>query len=851
MQFRNSIVPLGVALLGVSVAASSAQAQIVATPAGALGATGTNVSAPAGAVTITGGTTTGTNLFHSFSQFSLSDTSSATFQPAAGITNILSRVEGGSTSVINGAISVAGNAGANLYLMNPSGIIFGPNATLNVPASFVPTTAAAIGFNDITTVGTAPTANYFNAVGNNVYGNLTGGPTSLLFPPGANGAIVNLGNLSVPAGANNALALFGGTVLQATDVNAPGANVIAASVPSPRVVRFSQPGNLLSLEFPAGSFAGTNGLTQGANGAVTFTGAPVASLPALITGGGFAAGASGVTVNGGVVTLTGAGGGAGTVVNAGDIVARNINITPAAGAAAGPNAGSVLLFSNGNLVAGNVANAVAPGANIALSGNGSGVLGATQGGGTVRLASGFFPGQGSAGGTLNVGNIQNAANISLESGGNLVGGQLSTQGVTAGRNDAITLSSRSGNISVINLLANNANAAGAAGTGGNIVINAPGGSFQSSGTLALGAFGGGGAGGANTTLNLLNSAGAAGSASGAASVAARGTININQQGLAGSNFIQGANLERDANNVIIYRLASDQTIRVLINGVNADGSLILSNAATGAAIPGGGNVVVRQLATGGAIGGGGGSQGLIIRLNGANGGLNGGLGLSGIAGSQQVVVNSAAGGVITGNAAAGQLPGGIPGAPATPGNTPGTGGTNPGVGGDTPGTGGTNPGVGGNTPGTGGTNPGVGNTPGTGGTNPGIGNTPGTGGTNPGVGNTPGTGGSNGGVSGNTGTRPVGTTAQQAAANAQDQIELTNTNDLSAAQIAAASSQSDTVIAADANASGADEGVLTRRVSRQVEVPTADVPVVQPEEKKKQVVKETKKPVIKVLPQLW
>lgn len=809
MQFRNSIVPLGVALLGVNLGTSAAQAQVIATPAGTLGTTNTVVSTPTGTVNITGGTTAGTNLFHSFSQFSLAAQSTANFQTPAGIANVLSRVTGGTASVIDGQIQLSGNTSANLYLMNPSGIIFGPNATLNVPASFVATTAAAIGFNDITTPGTATTANYFNAVGDNVYGNLTSAPTSLLFPPGANGAIVNLGNLTVPAGANNALAMFGGTVLQASDVNVPGANVIAASVPAPRVVRFSQPGNLLSLEFPAGQFAGTNGLTV-ANGVVSFTGAPVAALPALITGGGFAAGASGVTVNGGVVTLTGAGGGAGTVVNAGDVVTRNINITPAGGAAAGPAAGSVLLFSNGNLVAGNVSNAVASGANIALSGNGSGVLGATQGGGTVRLASGFFQGQGNASGTLNVGNIQNAANISLEAGGNLVGGQLSTQGVTAGRNDAITLLSRSGSINVVNLLANNADAAGAA-TGGNIVINAPAGSFQSSGTLALGAFGGG-AGGTNTTLNLLNSAGAAGSASGAASVAARGTININQQGLAGGNFIQGANLERDVNNVIIYRLASDQNIRVLINGVNADGSLILINAATGAAIPGGGNVVVRQLATGGTIGGGGGSQGLIIRLTGANSALNGSLGLTGVAGSQGIVVNTTNGGVITGNPVAGAFPGGIPGAPANPGNTPGTP-ANPG-----------------NTPGA---NPGV---------NPG--GTPG----NPGIGNNNPSGNSGGGTSG---APANGNSAQLAAANAQDQIELTNTGDLSAATIAAAGAQSDTVIANDANAAGADEGVLTRRVSRQVEVPGADIPAVKDEEEEKPVVKETKKPKIKVLPQLW
>lgn len=95
---------------------------------------------------ITGGTQFGGNLFHSFAQFSIDGISITTadfFNP--GVTNIISRVTGGIGSNINGIIS-GGNA--NLFLINPSGIIFGPKAQLNIGGSFVATTADNFKFDD-------------------------------------------------------------------------------------------------------------------------------------------------------------------------------------------------------------------------------------------------------------------------------------------------------------------------------------------------------------------------------------------------------------------------------------------------------------------------------------------------------------------------------------------------------------------------------------------------------------------------------------------------------------------------------------------------------------------------------
>jgi filamentous hemagglutinin family protein len=95
---------------------------------------------------INGGEREGNNLFHSFEEFSIPEGLEAVFENATDIENIFTRITGESASTINGILRTQG--GANFFLVNPNGIVFGENAQLDVGGSFIATTANSVQFED-------------------------------------------------------------------------------------------------------------------------------------------------------------------------------------------------------------------------------------------------------------------------------------------------------------------------------------------------------------------------------------------------------------------------------------------------------------------------------------------------------------------------------------------------------------------------------------------------------------------------------------------------------------------------------------------------------------------------------
>ena len=185
--------------MGVSAASAVAQSTIV--PDDTLGAETSRVS-PEGVSreVIEGGAQRDANLFHSFREFNVAEDQAAYFANPAGIENILVRVTGGNRSDILGTLGVL-EGNADLFLLNPNGIFFGPNAQLDIGGSFVATSAEALQFR---------TQGLFSASNPETPPLLTVNPSAFLFNQINPGAINSQANLRVDPG--QSVLLLGGHI---------------------------------------------------------------------------------------------------------------------------------------------------------------------------------------------------------------------------------------------------------------------------------------------------------------------------------------------------------------------------------------------------------------------------------------------------------------------------------------------------------------------------------------------------------------------------------------------------------------------------------------------------------------
>lgn len=191
---------------------------------------------------IDGGARRGTNLFHSFREFNIDNGRGVYFTNPAGIANILTRVTGSSPSEILGRLGVLGTA--NLFLINPNGILFGPNSRLDLGGSFVASTANSFVFNNgFAFSATNPQAPSLLMV--NV-------PIGLQFGNNNPGTILmRADRLQVPTG--QTLILAGGNInVNNAEFYAQGGRLELAGVVAPGEVGLTQQGQEWRLTVPDG-----------------------------------------------------------------------------------------------------------------------------------------------------------------------------------------------------------------------------------------------------------------------------------------------------------------------------------------------------------------------------------------------------------------------------------------------------------------------------------------------------------------------------------------------------------------------------------------------------------------------
>ncbi len=209
------------------------------------GTTNTTVDISGNDFTIEQGDRAEGNLFHSFGEFSVPTDGSAFFNNAVDIVNIFSRVTGGNISNIDGLLGA--NGSANLFLLNPAGIIFGENARLAIGGSFFGTTADSLLFDDGTEFSARDSDNPpLLKISTPIGLGLGDNPGDIVNRSFAANSAGNLVGLEVTPGNN--LTLVGGNInFEAGEATARGGNIELGGLSAAGRVGISEDG---SLSFP-------------------------------------------------------------------------------------------------------------------------------------------------------------------------------------------------------------------------------------------------------------------------------------------------------------------------------------------------------------------------------------------------------------------------------------------------------------------------------------------------------------------------------------------------------------------------------------------------------------------------
>ncbi|NER33386.1 MAG: filamentous hemagglutinin N-terminal domain-containing protein [Oscillatoria sp. SIO1A7] len=205
-------------------------------------------------VTIDGGTSAGGNLFHSFEEFSVPSGGEAFFNNALTVENIIARVTGMGLTNIDGILGA--NGSANLFLLNPNGIVFGADAALNLGGSFFATTADRLFWEDgsefsATNPGTPPLLTINGPIGFELGanpGNIVN--QSRAIATGLDGSETVAG---LQVGRGETIALVGGNInLEAGNLSAPEGRIELASIRDSELRREGAGFSAASSEFLAG-----------------------------------------------------------------------------------------------------------------------------------------------------------------------------------------------------------------------------------------------------------------------------------------------------------------------------------------------------------------------------------------------------------------------------------------------------------------------------------------------------------------------------------------------------------------------------------------------------------------------